>query len=67
MKKREIHQVIDIDDLPEVIRERLIKDYDLNPQECNLILIVGDEKRMIIAKNVILDRGQIPKYITDEE
>ena len=67
MEKREIHQVINIDDLPEVIRERLIKDYDLNPQECNLILIVGDEKRMIIAKNVILDRGQIPKYIIDEE
>ena len=65
MKKREIHQVIDIDDLPEVIRERLIKDYDLNPQECNLILIVGDEKRMIIAKNVILD--SMPKYVIDEE
>ena len=55
MEKREIHQVINIDDLSEVIRERLIKDYDLNPQECNLILIVGDEKRMIIEKNVILD------------
>lgn len=67
MKKREIHQVIDIDDLPEVIRERLIKDYDLNPQECNLILIVGDEKRMVIAKNVRLDQVQMPKYIIDEE
>lgn len=67
MKKREIHQVINIDNLPEDIREHLIKEFDLNPQECNLILIVGDEKRMIIAKNVILDRGHIPKYIIDEE
>lgn len=65
MKKREIHQVINIDDLSEVIRERLIKDYDLNPQECNLILIVGDEKRMIIAKNARPDVK--PKYVIDEE
>ena len=46
MKKREIHQVINIDNLPEDIREHLIKEFDLNPQECNLILIVGDEKRI---------------------
>ena len=65
MKKREIHQVINIDNLPEDIREHLIKEFDLNPQECNLILIVGDEKRMIIAKNARPDLK--PKYVIDEE
>ena len=65
MKKREIHQVINIDNLPEDIREHLIKEFDLNPQECNLILIVGDEKRMIITKNARPDLK--PKYVIDEE
>ena len=65
MEKREIHQVINIDDLSEVIRERLRKAYDVSPQQCTLILIAGDEKRTIIGKNARPDLK--PKYGIDEE